>query len=104
MIEEKVKKKNTTIRESNIESKCCKYAKTIGFNPYKMLTPNNRGFPDRMFYGQGKVFFVEFKSPTGKPTKLQSLRIKHLQDEKFDVYIVNNIEDFKKICSYQLQK
>ena len=37
----------------------------------KLAGPNQKGQPDRMFIKDGKVLFIEFKSPGKQPTALQ---------------------------------
>lgn len=60
------------MRESSIEQKVCDWAKKQGVIALKLSGPNAKGQPDRMFIGQGKVVFIEFKAPGKKPTALQA--------------------------------
>jgi hypothetical protein len=57
--------------ESTIERAVCAYAKAWGCLVMKLAGPNQKGQPDRMFLRDGKVLFIEFKSPGKQPTALQ---------------------------------
>lgn len=79
--------------EKTIEAKIVKYAKEQGFLSYKFSSPNNRGVPDRIFISpQGRVIFIEFKSPGKKLTKLQYQVRLTLEDNNCDVRLVDNVE------------
>ena len=80
------------MKESCIEKKVCDYAKTKGFLSYKLQGMHNKGLPDRLFLKNGNVFFIEFKAPKKSPTKLQLYTIKLLQKNKFEVYVLDNVE------------
>ena len=57
------------MKEKDIESVVCNYAKTKGCLVYKFASPAHRSVPDRMFIApHGKVFFIEFKAPGKLPT------------------------------------
>lgn len=84
--------------ESEIEKKVCKHAKDKGWLVYKFVSPNNKGVPDRIFLGEGgKIIFVEFKAPNKEPTKLQTHVINKIKALMFKVYVIDNIEEGKKI-------
>ena len=85
------------MRESEIEKKVSDYAKAKGWLVYKFVSPTQRGVPDRIFIGGGEIFFVEFKAPGKKPTKLQDKIFSKIRAELFEVYIIDNIEQGKKL-------
>ena len=39
------------------------------------------------------IFFIEFKSPSGKLSSIQNYIIKILRSHKFDVYVIDNIKE-----------
>lgn len=82
--------------EKNIEKKCCDYAKKNGYTVQKVQFIGERGCPDRLFYKENKIFFVEFKTTKGVISKLQKYQIEKLL-KSIDVFIINNFEDFKNI-------
>lgn len=85
------------MRESEIEKKVSDYAKAKGWLVYKFVSPSQRGVPDRIFIRGGKLFFVEFKAPGKKPTKLQDKIFGKIREELFEVYIIDDVEQGKKL-------
>ena len=56
--------------ERDLEKKCCRRVKQAGGECIKLLTPN--GIPDRMILlPHGRIFFVEFKTTSGRSSRLQ---------------------------------
>lgn len=84
-------------RESSIEKPVCAYAKARGWLVWKLTVVGWVGLPDRIFLKPTKVFFIEFKAPGQKARPIQ-LRIHgKLRAIGFDVYVVDNVEEGKKI-------
>ena len=80
--------------EKVIEKKVSEYAKKNGVISYKINSVSCRGLPDRMFLNNdGGIYFIEFKQKGKRPTELQSLKIKELQERGFKVSVIDNIED-----------
>lgn len=80
------------IRERDIEAKVVKWAKDRRFLTYKFVSPSQRGVPDRIFIRDGYVIFIEFKAPGKKPTALQAVTIRKMQDEDCRVYVCDSVE------------
>lgn len=59
------------MRESAIEKAVVTFAKEQGIGTYKLSGPNDRGKPDRIFFKDGKVLFMELKATGQEPTALQ---------------------------------
>lgn len=85
------------MRESEIEKKVSEYAKAKGWLVYKFVSPSQRGVPDKIFIGGGEIFFIEFKAPGKKPTKLQDKIFNKIRGELFEVYIIDDVEQGKKL-------
>lgn len=83
--------------ESKIEKKVCEYARLKGWWVWKLTILGWAGIPDRMLLKHGKVFFIEFKAPGEKPRKLQHAMIGKLKMNGFDAYVIDDIEEGKKI-------
>ena len=79
------------MKESTIESKTVNYAKSKAWLVYKFTSPANRAVPDRIFIRRSIVFFIEFKAPGKKPTKLQKKVHNDINFHKFFVYVVDNL-------------
>lgn len=85
------------MRESEIEKKVVEYAEAKGWLVYKFVSPAQRGVPDRIFIRGGEIFFIEFKAPGKKPTKLQDKIFSKIRDELFEVYVIDDVEQGKKL-------
>ena len=81
--------------ESTIERAVCAYAKAKGCIVLKLSGQNQRGQPDRMFVREGRVLFVEFKSPGKKPTALQERWINDLRRQGMFATSCDDIEKGK---------
>ncbi len=89
------------MKESIIESKVCKYAQSKGWLVFKFVSPGNRAVPDRVFIKNCVLFFIEFKAPGKKQTILQEKISKKLNNEGFEVFVVDDIEKGKQIIDEQ---
>lgn len=84
--------------EKDIESRVCRYAKTLGIDHYKFSSPARAAVPDRLFVTPtGVVFFVEFKKTGKKPTPAQEREIARLRGNKVAVFAVDTVDDGKFI-------
>lgn len=67
--------------ERDIEAYLAKRVKEIGGRSYKWVSPGNVGVPDRIIVlPEGRTIFVELKQPGKKPTAVQLVVMKQLQD------------------------
>lgn len=85
------------LTEGYIEKKCRDIAKKNGYEVRKIKFIQCNGCPDRFFFKKGRFFFVEFKNENGKLSELQKKQIQLLTDAGIEVFVIDNIEDFKKI-------
>jgi G:T-mismatch repair DNA endonuclease (very short patch repair protein) len=83
--------------EAKVEDAVSKFAKDLGWMAFKFSSPNHKGVPDRIFFRAGETFFIEFKAQGKEATLLQKRVHKSLQDEGFEVYVVDNTEMGKEI-------
>lgn len=94
---------NDAVRESKIEGDVCKHAKKIGgFYQRKYVTPGHTSSPDRIFieHKNGvmrRVFFIEFKAPSKKPTPAQAEEHDLMRSCGIPVYVCDSIEHGKAI-------
>lgn len=94
--------------EGKIQDAVIKYAR----QKYDALCKKNEvgrfmvssGWPDYTIFagdgcrcGNARVFFIEFKRPGGKLTELQAHCIDQLEEKGFVTYIVDSVEEGKKI-------
>ena len=85
------------MREAQIEKAVCAYARRQGWLSYKFVSPSVAGVPDRLFIKGEKTLFIEFKSPTGRLSELQKAQIRRMRGYGAEIYVVNNVEDGKRI-------
>jgi hypothetical protein len=98
-------KKNRVLSERRIESSVAKKAVELGYLTYKFTSPSNRGVPDRIFINKkGDIFFIEFKSLSGKVSPLQKMVFSKLLARKAVVYLVNNIQSGVDILKNNIDK
>jgi hypothetical protein len=89
--------------ERDIEGAVCKYAVTRGMLHYKFTSPAHVAVCDRIFIGNGKVWFAEFKKYGKKPTVAQSRHHQELAKHGIAVYVVDSIEMGKEIVDHEAQ-
>ena len=85
------------MKESTIEKKVCKYAESEGWLTYKFVSPGNKGVPDRIFLKDEICFFIEFKAPGKKLTKLQEFVQQTIRDQDFSSWEVDDVDKGKLI-------
>ena len=84
--------------EKEIEAAAVKYATNLGCKALKLIDRGRKGFPDRSFFlPGGKLFLVEFKRPNEKPTQVQLEYHAALIDLGFEIWLCDNLDQFKKI-------
>ena len=86
------------MRESQIEEYLRERVKAAGGRAYKFVSPGNNGVPDRILSFPGnRLAFVELKATGGKPTPLQKLQAKRLQENQHVVVLIDSkegVDDF----------
>ncbi len=87
------------MRESEIESKSVKEAAKHGWYSFKLLANLNKGLPDRCFLNGGKVVFIEYKTATGKLSKLQTYMANKFGEHGVTVHVARSVEDTMEILN-----
>ena len=94
--------KHYGVKESDVESKSCDFAKSLGGWHRKVKSSNNRGLPDRGFGHRdwpGRIFYIEFKKPKKTARKQQRLVIDDMRDNGEIVFVTDNLAEAKAIIS-----
>lgn len=79
------------MREKSIEEKLVEAVKAAGGVCWKFTSPGTAGVPDRIvLMPQGRIAFVEVKSPGETPRPLQRLRIKTLRRLGFKAFVLDS--------------
>jgi hypothetical protein len=79
--------------EHKIEDDVCNYAKEQGVYNVKFKDSSRANAPDRQFFYEGQVLFIEFKKPGEKPRKGQLKYHEFLKSLGFKVAVVDNFDD-----------
>lgn len=74
--------------ESAVQSSLIKKFEKQGYLVVKLILTNKSGIPDLLLLKNGKASFVEVKRHGQKPRPLQQFRIKELQNQGFEVEVV----------------
>jgi hypothetical protein len=85
-------------RESSVEERAKRYARSLGYWCRKFKSPGRRSAPDDIFAnGCGFVFWVEFKARGKTATALQLEEHAEMRAHGLIVYVVDNFDDAKAI-------
>lgn len=84
-------------KESYIEAQVSEHAQSRGWLAFKWAAPSRRGVPDRIYFKNGQVKLIEFKSPGRSATKQQIFTHCKLEKMGFHVHIVDNIKHGKSL-------
>jgi len=78
--------------EKEIEGYLVKQCKKMGLLTYKFSSPSNRGVPDRIVIGGGKVCFFELKRPGEVLRPLQKHIKQKFEQQGTTVYVADSYE------------
>lgn len=86
-------------RESKLEDKLVDACKLHNVLCYKLHKANKRGWPDRTLFKNGKILFVEIKTPngTGELSAPQRLTKLTLQQQGFEFFVLDKFEDVEPL-------
>lgn len=89
--------------EKEIENYLVRKIKNKKGIAYKFTSPGNSGVPDRLcLLPNGKIFFVELKSPGKKPRALQVNQITKIMSLGQRVYVVDSKEKVDEVLETEL--
>lgn len=86
------------MRESEVESRVCGHAAIRGWKNIKL---GQQGWPDRLFFKNGRSLFVEFKAPGKALRPLQLHRFGMLIEEDMNTYVIDSVEEGKRFFDEQ---
>ena len=90
--------KKSEIKEIDIESEYCKYAKKRKCLALKLIILNKKGFPDRTtLCPGGKILFIEFKKLGKKPSPPQIMVRKIIESFGFEYHICDKLGEAENI-------
>lgn len=82
----------TKVLEKEIEATFCNEVKKLGGKAYKFSSPNNAGVPDRIvILPEGRLYFVEFKTPGKAPRILQRMVFSNFSRLGHKVHVIDSM-------------
>lgn len=92
-----------TLLEKQIEAGLRKQVQAMGGLFYKFVSPGNNGVPDRIaVLPGGRIWFIELKSDTGKPARLQEWVIKQLRMRGVNAIVISGKKEALAWCEARL--
>jgi hypothetical protein len=79
--------------EREIEDAFCEYCFDIGLQALKLRIDGVNGFPDRTVHTPKGVFYIEFKTPTGRVSKQQIYWLAYLNVLGFKAVVCRSYEE-----------
>lgn len=76
--------------ENDVENYLIRQIEKLGGLCYKWTAPSVKGVPDRIVLIRGQCIFVELKAPDKKARKLQLYRHKQIQEQGFEVKVLDS--------------
>jgi hypothetical protein len=81
--------------EKTIQLKVLQYCKSSGIICFKVDSTSSRGLPDlTVVTPDGRVYFVELKTATGKLSKLQERFHNQLRENNANVAVIRSLDEF----------
>ena len=97
-------KKNSEIKEADIENAYVKYAKSKNCQALKLIYLNKKGFPDRTtICPNGNILFIEFKRKGKKQSPNQIIAQKLLESFNFEYHVCDEIGQAERILDEFLE-
>lgn len=87
------------MKEKHLENELKKSVENLGGICWKLVSPGTAGVPDRICLKAGRVIFVELKAPGKKPRPIQNRRIKQLQGQGFQVFVVDSVDGIAEVTN-----
>lgn len=87
------------MKEKHLENQLKKSVAAIGGICWKLVSPGVGGVPDRICLKSGRVIFAEVKAPGAKPRPIQNRRIKQLQNQGFQVFVVDSVDGIAEVTN-----
>lgn len=87
------------MKEKHLENELKKSVENLGGICWKLVSPGTAGVPDRICLKAGRVIFVELKAPGKKPRPIQNRRIKQLQGQGFQVFVIDSTDGIAEVTN-----
>lgn len=86
--------------EKNVEKLFVREVQARGGITYKFTSPGNVGVPDRIVITpEGRVWFVELKTETGRLSRMQEYQLERLRRQNCNVVVLYGREEVEKVVT-----
>ena len=93
------------MRERDIEQRLVREVRKMGGEAFKWVSPGSRGIPDRIvLLPGGRIYFVELKSPDGRPSELPKAWAKKIRPLGFTVFFLfskKQVAEFDRLLTME---
>lgn len=84
--------------ERDTENRAVNYGRATGWEMRKYTSPSHRSVPDRLcMHDFCTIIYIEFKRLGEEPTPSQLIEHRKLRMRGFEVYVIDNVEDAKRV-------
>ena len=83
--------------ESEIKRKGTKLLESWGWMVTHLIQTNQNGIPDTLILRNSVAYFIEWKRPGKDPRVLQQYRIRKLQEQGFETFVVTDLKELEKL-------
>lgn len=91
--------------EKDVEATLGRVVKKHGGYAFKWVSPGAAGVPDRIvLLPDGRIYFVELKRPSGRPSELQKAWAKKIRAKGFTVFFLfskKQVEEFDQLLTLE---
>ena len=85
------------MRESIIQCRVTRDARSKGWSAYKWSSPGRRAVPDYIYVKNAVWIVIEYKATGETPTHAQLFKHKQLAKQGIKVHVIDSIEDGVKL-------
>jgi hypothetical protein len=93
----KIEESNLT-SEGKVVQQIHKYLKSNGWFQLNLISTSPSGIPDRVAFKDGRYIWFEIKKPGGRLQPNQEYMIDKMKSYGMEVYVVDSLEEVKRIC------
>ena len=85
------------VKESEVQKQIQYYLSSLGAFHFKTIANTTNGIPDLIACLDGKFVAIEVKKPGGKPSPLQVVKIRKIEEAGGIAFIAYSVEDVKRL-------
>jgi len=84
--------------EYKVIQSCRNYLDKLGYMMINLVEVKPAGIPDMVTISpSGQIYWLEFKTKSGRLSKIQEYQISKLKEYKQSVYVIRSLDDLKEV-------